>query len=131
MFCLLACVPTTTEASLNTNITQTTTNSNYVPVTHVELVLSQAEVCPGDQISLTVNITPSNATDQTYVISLNRTTYVDFVNPSNQLLLEALDAGQTEITETHVTATSNDNNTIYDTQQVYVSPSGSGACPTT
>ncbi|XFA98221.1 Ig-like domain-containing protein [Candidatus Izemoplasma sp. B36] len=135
--CLTACDPTSTEASMNTNLTQTTTTTaittttnNYVAVTHIELIVSQAEVCPGDQITLTVNITPSNATDQTFVITLSQNTYVDFANPNNQLLLDAINGGQTNITETHVTATSNDNPSIYDSQQIYVSPSGSGACPT-
>ena len=55
--CLSACGPTTTELSLNTNITQSTVSTNssgYVAVTHIMLALDQAEVCVGDQIALTV-----------------------------------------------------------------------------
>lgn len=134
--CLTACDPTSTEASMNTNLTQTTTiaavtttTSNYVAVTHIELIVSQAEVCVGDQITLTVNITPSNATNQNYTITLSTTTMVDFVNPANQLLLEAFDDHISgEIGETIVTVTSDDNPSIDDTQRIYVHPTGGGVC---
>lgn len=133
--CLTACDPTSTEASMNTNLTQTTTatatttTNNYVAVTHIELIVSQAEVCVGNQINLTVNITPSNATNQNYTITLSTTTMVDFVNPANQLLLEAFDDHISgEIGETIVTATSDDNPSIDDTQGIYVHPTGGGVC---
>lgn len=131
---IVGCEPTTTQVSINTNITQSTTSttsSTYVAVTHIELILSQYEVCQGDQITLTVNITPTNASNQSYTITLSQTTYVDFVNSQNPLLLEAIASASTNLTETHVIATSDDNSSIDDTQQVYVHPPGSGGCPIT
>ncbi len=130
--CLAACGPTTTELSLNTNITQSTTSSttnNYVAVTHIMIELDQAEVCIGNQITLTITITPSNATNQTFTVALNQTTMVDFVG-TNQLLIEAIDDDPSgEIGETIVTVTSGDNSNITDVKQIYVHPSGIGVCP--
>jgi hypothetical protein len=127
--CFISCDPiSSTEASLNTGITQTTTQS-YVAVTHIELILSQAEVCVGDQISLVVNVTPSNATIQSYTITLGSNTYVDFVSTTNQLLLEAIGEDSLgETVETIVTVTSDDNISISDTKQIYVHHSSSSVC---
>ena len=124
---MAACDPTTTEASLNTNITQRTT-STYVAVTHIELILDKQEVCVGDQINLTVNVTPTNATNQNFTITLSQTTYVDFANPNNPLILEVIDDLNSNTVETIVTATSDDNITIDDTQGIYVHPSLSPGC---
>lgn len=128
--CTIACNPTSTQVSMNTNLTQSTTVTtvtNYVAVTHLELILDPAEVCVGDQVSLSVNITPTNATNQSFTITLSSNTYVDFVNPANQLLLEA-NLSYTEVVETTVTATSDDNPSIDDTQTIFVHPTGGGVC---
>lgn len=123
LFTFTACEPTTTEASLNTNISTT-----YIAVSHIELILDKQEVCLGEQINLTVNITPTNATNQNFTITLSQTTYVDFANPNNPLILEVIDDLNSNSVETLVTATSDDNTSIDDTQSVYVHPSLSPGC---
>ena len=123
VFILSACDPTTDQASLNTNITQ------YVPVEHIELILSQQEACVGDQITVTVNITPANATNQAFTLSLSTNTMVNF-SGTNQLVLSVIDDDPSgEIGETIVTVTSSDNTSVTDTQGVYVHPTGASACP--
>ncbi len=127
-FVFMACEPTTATASLITGITQSTT---YIPVTNIDIEADIQEPCQGTVISFTVTVYPSNATDQTYTISINPTYMLSFVAGSNQMQVEVVAEGTSgDITENIVTVTSNDNTSIIDTVSIYVYPttSSSPAC---
>lgn len=123
-FVFTACEPITTEASLNTNITQSTAG---IPVTWIGIWADNAEVCMGDQVTFTIEIQPSNASNQNYTIAID-TNYLNFVGTS-QLLVEIVGEDSSgETMETTVTISSNDNPSITDTVQIYIHHSSSSGC---
>lgn len=136
----VACEPTTTQGSLNTNITQSTTtlqststttqSATYIPVTWINIEADSPEICMGSIVNFTVTVQPANASNQNYSITIDPT-YLSFVG-TNQLSAEVIseDAGG-ETIETLVTIISDDNASITNTVQIYIHHSGSSYCPIT
>ncbi len=125
VFVFSACDPISTEATLNTNITQSTTD---IPVTWIEITADHQEVCMGEQVVFTITIQPANATNQNYTISIDGN-YLSFVGTS-QLTVEVIseDVGG-ETMETIVTVTSDYDSNITDTEGIYIHHSSSPSCP--
>lgn len=135
---VLACEPTTTQGSLNTNITQSTTaasttttttqNTSYIPVTWINIEADSPEICMGSVVNFSVIVQPANASNQNYTITID-TNYLNFVG-TGQLSAEIIaeDPGG-ETIETLVTITSDDNPSITNTVQIYIHHSTSSYCP--
>jgi|LGOV01.1.fsa_nt_gb ABC-type glycerol-3-phosphate transport system substrate-binding protein len=127
IFVLTACGPTTTQVSQNTNLTQSTTittgvATTHIPVTHIELIADMQEVCQAAVITLTVNVLPTNATNQNYTITIPTNIMLDFVASTNNLQVEVIGnpPGGAEILQILITVTSDDNTSIDNTVSIYV-----------
>lgn len=126
-FIFTACEPTTTQVSQITNITQATTvgtTTAYVPVTFIEIVADMQEVCQAAVVTLTVNVLPTNATNQAFIITMPANVMIDFVTGTNNLQVEVIGNPPTgtELGQVILTVTSDDNVSIDNTVDIYIYP---------
>lgn len=129
-FVFSACEPTTTQGSLNTNITQATTSvittagttNTIIPVTFIEIEADMQEVCQSAVITLTVNVIPANATNQNYTVTMPTNVMLDFVAGTGFSQVEVIGnpPGGQNLDSVFITVTSDYDPNIYNTVQIYV-----------
>lgn len=121
-FTISACDPTSTSISMNTNITQTSTNNTYIPVTFIEVVADFQEACQAAAITLTYNVFPTNATNQNYTVTMPTNTMLSFISGTNYHQVEVVGnpPSGTDISEVIITVVSDDNPLINNTVTIYI-----------
>ncbi|MBI9009581.1 MAG: hypothetical protein JEZ05_06070 [Tenericutes bacterium] len=125
-FVFSACEPITTQGSLNTNLTQSTTTvvttNAVIPVTFIEIIADMQEVCQSAVVTLTVNVIPTNATNQNYTVTIPTNVMIDFVAGTGYSQVEVIGnpPGGQSIDSIFITVTSDYDPNINNTVQIFV-----------